>query len=441
MGVNAASPRGQGCESAAVLALNSLHRSCTPTGVALRKARAGPCLVPRGTAAPRCVVQSGWANVDGVGSQVHHEMESLHEALQLNCLWVPRGLNSGVAHGVNKSVATAVFNLVSSPDLARCPHDAPPAGLRRSCPTTRDVRTDPSAARKLRTQLPGSWCQSRSPPLEFYAPIFDNGMWLHARAVLRARYASGALSSLLAAPPWFGGSAPAQWHARRELHVAAHVRRGDTHAHDWGKWRNLSIHHVASSLATVVRHAAKVLPPSYVVWLHVVTDGPWRAHDDHAVRLMVSNDAENSAAESRDSAVATTAALLPQSAPPVPKKRWRLSTHVGGDPFVALAHLSEADVLVADNSDFSRVAAQVSVGVQVRMARRGFSAADLQHMLPLPLMNRSEARAYATSCQREHCDRLKNVGCADDEASLLADSGELFRCRLKSYVAWRTAAS
>eukprot|EP00964_Phaeocystis_antarctica_P164762 scaffold143489_cov133-Phaeocystis_antarctica.AAC.1 len=25
-------------------------------------------------------------------------------------------------------------------------------------------------------------------------------------------------------------------------------------------------------------------------------------------------------------------------------------------------------------------------------------------------MNRSEARAYATSCQREHCDRLKNVG-------------------------------
>eukprot|EP00964_Phaeocystis_antarctica_P045749 scaffold26351_cov64-Phaeocystis_antarctica.AAC.2 len=75
------------------------------------------------------------------------------------------------------------------------------------------------------------------------------------------------------------------------------------------------------------------------------------------------------------------------------------------------------------------------------MARRGFAAADLQHILPLPLMNRSEARAYATSCQREHCDRLNNVGCADDEASLLADSGELFRCRLRSYVAWRTAGS
>ena len=357
-------------------------------------------------------------------------MESLHEALQLGCLWVARGLNPGVAHGVNRSMAAAVFDLLAPPDLARCPHDAPPAGLRRSCPTDTDVRTDASATRRIRTQLPGSWCQSRAPPLGFFAPIFDQDLWLHGRALLRRRYAAGALSSLLAAPPWFGGSAPAQWHARHELHIAAHVRRGDTYLQDWGKWRNLSIHHVASSLGTVVRHAAEVLPPPYVIWLHVVTDGPWEAHDDHAVRLMVGSTAAQE-----------HGTTLPQSAPPVPRKRWRLSTHVGGDPFVALAHLSEADVLVADNSDFSRVAAQVSVGVQVRMARRGFAAADLQHILPLPLMNRSEARAYATSCQREHCDRLKNVGCADDEASLLADSGELFRCRLRSYVAWRTVGS
>jgi len=211
--------------------------------------------------------------------------------------------------------------------------------------------------------------------------------------------------------------------------VAAHVRRGDTHLQNWGLWRNLSIDHVAASLGTVVRNAAEALPPAYTIWLHVITDGPWEAHDDHAVRLMVGS----TAAQERGT-------TLPQSAPPLPRKRWRLRAHVGGDPFVALAHLSEADVLVADNSDFSRVAAQVSVGVQVRMARRGFAAADLQHILPLPLMNRSEARAYATSCQREHCDRLKNIGCAGDEASLLAGSDELFRCRLRSYVAWRTAA-
>ena len=211
--------------------------------------------------------------------------------------------------------------------------------------------------------------------------------------------------------------------------MAAHVRRGDTHLQNWGLWRNLSIDHVAASLGTVVRNAAEALPPAYTIWLHVVTDGPWEAHDDHAVRLMVGSTAAQE-----------HGTTLPQSAPPLPRKRWRLRAHVGGDPFVALAHLSEADVLVADNSDFSRVAAQVSVGVQVRMARRGFAAADLQHILPLPLMNRSEARAYATSCQREHCERLKNVGCAGDEASLLAGSGELFRCRLRSYVAWRTAA-
>ena len=243
-------------------------------------------------------------------------MESLHEALQLGCLWVARGLNPGVAHGVNRSMAAAVFDLLAPPDLARCPHDAPPAGLRRSCPTDTDVRTDASATRRIRTQLPGSWCQSRAPPLGFFAPIFDQDLWLHGRALLRKRYAAGALSSLLAAPPWFGGSAPAQWHARHELHIAAHVRRGDTYLQDWGKWRNLSIHHVASSLGTVVRHAAEVLPPPYVIWLHVVTDGPWEAHDDHAVRLMVGSTAAQE-----------HGTTLPQSAPPVPRKRWRLKPY------------------------------------------------------------------------------------------------------------------
>ena len=57
-----------------MLALNLLHRSCAPIGAAMRSSRAGPCLIPRGAAVPRCVVQSGWGNNDGIGSQVHHEM-------------------------------------------------------------------------------------------------------------------------------------------------------------------------------------------------------------------------------------------------------------------------------------------------------------------------------------------------------------------------------
>ena len=79
---------------------------------------------------------------------------------------------------------------------------------------------------------------------------------------------------------------------------------------------NLSIHHVASSLGTVVRNAAEVLPPPYVIWLHVVTDGPWEAHDDHAVRLMVGSTAAQE-----------HGTTLPQSAPPVPRKRWRLKPY------------------------------------------------------------------------------------------------------------------
>ena len=70
------SPRGKGCEAAAVLALNLLHRSCAPIGAAMRNSRAGPCLIPRGAAVPRCVVQSGWGNNDGIGSQVQ-QMKSL----------------------------------------------------------------------------------------------------------------------------------------------------------------------------------------------------------------------------------------------------------------------------------------------------------------------------------------------------------------------------
>ncbi len=44
-------------------------------------------------------------------------MESLHEALQLGCLWVARGLNPGVAHGVNRSLAWRTLSLSLSLSL------------------------------------------------------------------------------------------------------------------------------------------------------------------------------------------------------------------------------------------------------------------------------------------------------------------------------------
>ena len=62
----------------------------------------------------------------------------------------------------------------------------------------------------------------------------------------------------------------------------------------------------------VVRNAAEALPPAYTIWLHVVTDGPWEAHDDHAVRLMVGSTAAQE-----------HGTTLPQSAPRARRMRRR----------------------------------------------------------------------------------------------------------------------
>ena len=65
------------------------------------------------------------------------------------------------------------------------------------------------------------------------------------------------------------------------------------------------------------------------------------------------------------------------------------------------------------------------------MHRRGFSAMDTQHMLPMPL--REAARAYAEE------KKERNVGCAQNEVELAAQSAERFVCRLRHYLRWRAS--
>ena len=103
---------------------------------------------------------------------------------------------------------------------------------------------------------------------------------------------------------------------------------------------------------------------------------------------------------------------------------------VGGDPLEAFAHMVAADVLAISDSHFSVGAAQLSLGVTLRIRRRGFSAVDLQHMLPLPLLRgAAEARA--------HVRANRNRGCAEDEEALAARSWDTFSCRLRGYLGWR----
>ena len=68
--------------------------------------------------------------------------------------------------------------------------------------------------------------------------------------------------------------------------------------------------------------------------------------------------------------------------------------------------------------------------MQLRIRRQGFAAADVQHMVPLPLMS-SDAEARA----RVRVNR--NRGCAEDEAVLAARSSAIFGCRLRGYLEWR----
>ena len=88
----------------------------------------------------------------------------------------------------------------------------------------------------------------------------------------------------------------------------------------------------------------------------VVTEEPWRAVD----RANVS------------------APLVSLNSTALGNGRLHYAERVGGDPLVAFAHLVAADVLTASDSHFSIAAAQLSVGVQLRIRRQGFSAADAQ---------------------------------------------------------------
>ena len=99
-------------------------------------------------------------------------------------------------------------------------------------------------------------------------------------------------------------------------------------------------------------------------------------------------------------------------------------------------------MLAASDSHFSIAAAQISLGVQLRIRRQGFAAADVQHMIPLPLMaTDAEARArvrvnrnrgcaevrppylptsphISLDLPRSPCISGRNRGCAEDEAVL-----------------------
>ena len=88
--------------------------------------------------------------------------------------------------------------------------------------------------------------------------------------------------------------------------------------------------------------------------------------------------------------------------------RVHYAERVGGDALEAFAHLAAADVLAASDSHFSIAAAQISLGVQLRIRRQGFAAADVQHMIPLPLMaTDAEARARVRVNRNRGCAEVR----------------------------------
>jgi len=198
--------------------------------------------------------------------------------------------------------------------------------------------------------------------------------------------------------------------------VAAHIRRGDVG--DARHFRYVSTHRWSVGLLSVaeaaLRESAASASPQLRIFVLVVTELPWGP----AQRANISRPL---AALNRTARGAG---------------RIYYAERVGGDPLEAFAHLAAADVrvlvqtteriyslinvltrsraylltlqvLAASDSHFSIAAAQLSLGVHLRIRRQGFAAADVQHMVPLPLMG-SDAEARA----RVRVNR--NRGCAED---------------------------
>ena len=198
--------------------------------------------------------------------------------------------------------------------------------------------------------------------------------------------------------------------------MAAHIRRGDVG--DARHFRYVSTHRWSVGLLSVaeaaLRESAASASPQLRIFVLVVTELPWGP----AQRANISRPL---AALNRTARGAG---------------RIYYAERVGGDPLEAFAHLAAADVrvlvqtteriyslinvltrsraylltlqvLAASDSHFSIAAAQLSLGVHLRIRRQGFAAADVQHMVPLPLMG-SDAEARA----RVRVNR--NRGCAED---------------------------
>ena len=280
--------------------------------------------------------------------------------------------------------------------------------------------------------------------------------------------------------------------------MAAHIRRGDVG--DARHFRYVSTHRWSVGLLSVaeaaLRESAASASPQLRIFVLVVTELPWGP----AQRANISRPL---AALNRTARGAG---------------RIYYAERVGGDPLEAFAHLAAADVrvlvqtteriyslinvltrsraylltlqvLAASDSHFSIAAAQLSLGVHLRIRRQGFAAADVQHMVPLPLMGSdAEARARVRVNRNRGCAedgqhaqrgpapparsrppsgperrglaiglaaRVPNRGrCSalvpcqsrslsllpatiQDEAVLAARSGAIFGCRLRGYLEWR----
>ena len=89
--------------------------------------------------------------------------------------------------------------------------------------------------------------------MEMTGILFDAGAWLRGRAVLRGRYLNARdprpeLHTAKHESPWYGGPAVVR-HARQELHIAAHIRRGDVG--DARHFRYISTHRWSVALLGV----------------------------------------------------------------------------------------------------------------------------------------------------------------------------------------------
>ena len=274
----------------------------------------------------------------------------LYEAVQLGCTFASAPLDRAmgrdhIAHGVKAEDVEAFFNLCTPSRTGVCPRDVPPSNLRRHCnlfgqgvsPDPRSFAAGP--ARMRAAALAGFWCSQEYPPMRYFATVFDTLLWLRARATMRDRYLSSRGPPVAAAAkfdqPLFNGPLSRR-HRLKQLHVAAHVRRGDI-----GKSHSRYVPTITWSraLTSVAKWALRATGPaatrgagadaadapehnSIVLHIHIFSESPWDAADAMNVStpLRVLNDSG-----------AGTGRLF-------------YHEHVGGDPLSAFAHLVEADV-------------------------------------------------------------------------------------------------